>query len=301
MSIINNALPGSSIRLLCLIDRVLRRRSGPISRESLVALCHPEGLAGSDGASKRLPDNLRFWLEEQLWKESDEGISTRFPHDSDKQLPIRVLDIAVEQTRKNGLLGSRTEPFCRAISALLAQPNFSLMAQMDVSKEEEMTSQHASAFINNYLPREMRVNQTNAQAKLIEYGQFLGFTEQSPISANTYVMDPTRAIRPRLKALFSEQKSLPVRVFLANLAEQLPMLDGGSFRLEIEKIMADLGWLAGVVENQISASMSHALERLRLDMTLQFDSRSDDPDSMEMMLPGGNRAISTVTLREDTA
>src|SRR5690554_5508790 len=112
MSIINNAHPGSSIRLLNLIDRVISRREGnPISREELIEICRPESLPGTDTAAKRFEWNLNFWLEEGLWVEEAAGVRMPPGKKGGQALPNRVLSLIIKNNSEADITqGSRTEP-----------------------------------------------------------------------------------------------------------------------------------------------------------------------------------------------
>lgn len=69
MAITNNAAAGSQIRLLCMIDRVLNRRTGQaIPMVDLIELLRPEMLPVSDGARKRLPAEVSFWTKKGCGK-----------------------------------------------------------------------------------------------------------------------------------------------------------------------------------------------------------------------------------------
>ena len=92
MAITNNAAAGSQIRLLCMIDRVLNRRTGQaIPMVDLIELLRPEMLPVSDGARKRLPAEVSFWTKEGLWKNESAGLSQQSPLSSERNLPERAV------------------------------------------------------------------------------------------------------------------------------------------------------------------------------------------------------------------
>jgi hypothetical protein len=102
VAIINNAHPGSQIRLICTIDRVLNRRGGkPILHEDLVELLRPQALPQSDIGAERFRKNLDFWLEEGLWQQTEAGISRHTPLANERNLPSRVLRIITNEPKSH--------------------------------------------------------------------------------------------------------------------------------------------------------------------------------------------------------
>ena len=91
-------------------------------------------------------------------------------------------------------------------------------------------------------------------------------------------MDPTRAIEGILDNL-GLTAGMPIQEFLSQLAEFLPMLDGGAYRQQVEPMISADNWQP-LEKHMISASLSQALLRLELTMQLVFSSRSDDLDAM---------------------
>lgn len=293
MSIINNAHAGSSVRLLNLIDRVLLRREGkPISREELTEVCRPESLPGTDTAAKRFEWNLNFWIEEGLWVEDQSGI--RMPSDfkGGQALSSRVLSLIIDNTSETDITqGSRTEPLLRAICCLLAQDRYTFYGG-EVLKSG--TAGNCADAINSRLPSSMSINISNEASTMLEYGEFLGFLE--PIEGNL-IVDPTRAIEAVLEKVFLDNKELPAQDFLISLGRCLPMLDGGVYREAIESLMMDKGWDKPQFPN-ISASLSHALFRLNLGSRITLEQRSDDVNSIAMVLPEEKRTVSIIKYRE---
>ena len=293
MSIINNAHPGSSVRLLNLIDRVLSRREGkPIPREELIEVCRPETLPGTDTAAKRFEWNLNFWIEEGLWVEDESGIGMPSDFKEGQALSSRVLSLIISNTSGTDITqGSRTEPLLRAICCLLAQDRYTFSGG-EVLKSG--TAGNCAAAINSRLPSSMSINVSNEASTMLEYGEFLGFLE--PID-DYLIVDPTRAVESVLDKIFSENKELSGNEFLLSLGEFLPMLDGGVYREAIESLMLDKGWDKPQFP-QISASLSHALFRLNLGSKITLEQRSDDVNSISLALPKEKRTVSIIKYRE---
>lgn len=68
-----------------------------------------------------------------------------------------------------------------------------------------------------------------------EFGRFLGFLELMP--DGNYVTDPTRAIQYFLPEIFDDTHTLPAKIFMANMAEVMPMMDGGQYRNSVHDVM----------------------------------------------------------------
>ncbi len=78
--------------------------------------------------------------------------------------------------------------------------------------------------VHKWLPGET-IN-SNTEKLVREFGRFLGFLELMP--DGNYVTDPTRAIQYFLPEIFDDTHTLPAKIFMANMAEVMPMMDGAS-------------------------------------------------------------------------
>jgi len=298
MSIINNASPGSQIRLLCLVDRFLiRSRKQTISRQDLIETCRPENLPQTEGARKRFVDNLNFWLVEGLWEEGAEGIVCRDLTTSEQDLPVRVLNLCIKQCAEQSILkGNRIEPFLRTITVLLAQDQLTFQGQQRGAQGLDTPGKIAEA-VNSRLPSDLSINESNEANWLKDWGIFLGFLEPF---AGGVITDPTQAIEPFLAEIFDyKNRALPVRDFITALAEHLPMLDGGSYRQVMEPLLEEGGWQRPL-GNRVSASLSHAILRLEKGLQLILEQPSDDSRSMILRTTEGKeRSVGTVRYREN--
>lgn len=297
MSIINNAHPGSQIRLLCLIDRVLNRRKklSPIARQELLETCRPDNLPKTEGAKKRFEENLDFWLEEGLWNEGETGITVLDTEGSEHNLPHRALSLFIKKhTHQDIRQGNRIEPFLRTITTLLCLDQLSFQGQQRNRLLLENPASIAET-INNRLPSNFSINPSNEANTLKDWGVFLGFLE--PFGGGA-IIDPTRAITPFIPELFIDNDTLPIRDFITTLAVRLPMLDGGKFRQLIEPLLEEKGWQPPL-EHRVSASLSHAILRLEVGHRLILDLPSDDSRSMVLISADGKeRSVGTIRHRE---
>jgi hypothetical protein len=127
------------------------------------------------------------------------------------------------------------------------------------------------------------------------WAPFLGFG-WSAVS-RPLVVDPTQAIRHQLPQVFGEETELTQRQFFDRLADRLPVLDGGTYRLEVEaKFLA--GRWERPAEGVLSESLSAALERLSAAGILELEDRAD-AERKTLTGPAGRqtRTFSHVVLR----
>ncbi|WP_285676578.1 protein DpdG [Halopseudomonas aestusnigri] len=293
MSMVNNAHPGSSLILLNLIDRVLVRRGKPVPRAELLETLRPDLLPRSETGAKRFESNLEFWLEEGLWLQGSEGVILSPLQAGEQSLASRVLELIIKNAVKEPgdaiLDGTRTEPFFRAMTCLLAQRRYTFMGG------ESVNSANAAEAVNSHLPGR-GLNESNELSTFLAYGDFLGFLE--PFGKG-YIVDPTRAIGPYLERIFDGEAVLAVRVFVERLGKCLPLLDGGRYRILLEPYMAD--WQPDA-SHEISAALSHALVRLESLFRLRLEKSSDDSLSMRLLLPSGvQRSVGEIHYRAEVA
>lgn len=300
---INNAHPGSSIALLTLIDRVLRKRAGkPIPREELISLYRPENLPESKEASKRFESNLDFWIEEGLWEIVEDSVVNPDRKAAEENLPARVLGrLAARSSMQAGpplQFNRRTDPCLMALACLLAQdrhaafdPPFPLVAS---STGDSPNAVLVSESNNQFMP-ESTINISNESAQLLAYGRFLGFMEL--YDERSVLMDPGRAMHWFLDMVFEKEKELPAHEFIRRFGLFLPVLDTGAVRILVEKEMAPCGWQPHT-GNRLSASLSLGIHRLRMDRRISLQERSDDPDLLSLVLPSKTELFSVVRKME---
>ena len=116
---------------------------------------------------------------------------------------------------------------------------------------------------------QVRWNAFRAWATLLGFGWEAGSGRVKAV-----VPDPAVAIRDELPEIFGDQQALTQKEFRASLARCLPVLDGGTYRTQMEAALKPT-----VVRRehprQLSASTTRALRRLRELRVLRWDRRSD--------------------------
>ena len=135
--------------------------------------------------------------------------------------------------------------------------------------------------VHKWLPGET-IN-SNTEKLVREFGRFLGFLELMP--DGNYVTDPTRAIQYFLPEIFDDTHTLPAKIFMANMAEVMPMMDGGQYRNSVHDVMQqEKDWIAPEGDN-ICTSTSVALQRLEISRRIILSIHSDDKDALSLHLP----------------
>jgi hypothetical protein len=117
----------------------------------------------------------------------------------------------------------------------------------------------------------VRLMQNDTRRNDLQFsGHFLGFVRQ-PGGGD---IDPTVAVRETLSDCIAPGEEMPAADFVLRLAEALPVLDGGKWRLAVESRL-EPNALPKMSEGQLSTSLSRALINLMLDERLQFENRAD--------------------------
>ncbi|WP_341263315.1 protein DpdG [Morganella morganii] len=208
-----------------------------------------------------------------------------------RPLAHRLLACTIDACRENGVAsGNECEPLWRVLSCLLS------LQQHSLGGLEPLSPTIITNKVHKWLPGET-IN-TNTEKLVREFGRFLGFLELMP--DGNYVTDPTRAIQYFLPEIFDDTRTLPAKIFMANMAEVMPMMDGGQFRNSVHDVMQqEKDWVAPEGDN-ICTSTSVALQRLEISKRIILAIGSDDKDALSLHLPGGKiRQVSQITLRED--
>ena len=101
-------------------------------------------------------------------------------------------------------------------------------------------------------------------------GNFPGFIRQ-PGGGD---VDPTLAVRETLPDCIAAGEEMPAAEFVERLAQRLPVLDGGVYRVAVEAQL-DTHALLPLQQGQLSSSLSRAMFSLQIDQTLQFENKAD--------------------------
>ncbi|AAZ27336.1 protein DpdG [Colwellia psychrerythraea] len=312
MSVINNAHSGSHIPSLIFVDRLLNRNiiksSEFISIKSIISQNSPDSLfidemkdnEGNfkikDNPKKKLPETLQFWIKQGLWDSSTEGIKAFSALSNDFNIHARIVRSVFNKTYDLHT-GSSIEPLIRGMCLFLAIEEITFSGGVFFKHTEIPT---ISA---RYMPERSKDGtrlsmNPDDRRRFAEFGLLLGFMEK--INKDKYVVDPTRLIKIFLYDIFSETSgdSISIHDFIKRLNSQVPIFDGGKYRVEIEALMQSkkIDWLPSP-SHTLSKSLSHALYRLNLENHIYLDRLSDSLDAVSLPLPNGEtRTVSHIRI-----
>lgn len=280
MSIINNAHGGSQYAVLsAFYQTVINSPKQQITRDRLMKLCRPENLTQQDNARSKASLELKAWLDLQLFIEQESTISLNCDFFTSEKIPLHQAVRRCLLAPYNNLdLGARDQ---RAVDLTVL---VCLFLTSDVYQQASISSSTIPELVGRYLPG-FRIN-SNETVVVPGYASWLGFFEQ--INSNAYVIDPTRAIREELPTVFTVGEQLPISKALSYLSQSLPVLDGGSYRNQIEEQLKSNGWVSPP-GNQLSTSLSRAFLRLQMSGQIKLEQLSDSAD--EVSLSGRNGEI----------
>ncbi len=99
---------------------------------------------------------------------------------------------------------------------------------------------------------------------------YLGFAR----GGSSVIIDPTLALRESLDEVFGTEHTLAANLFVDRVAEVLPVLDGGSYRKQIEDLLKGSNWTR-IPADTLSTSLSRAIRRLGHEGEIATEQRSD--------------------------
>lgn len=269
--IINHPSDGLCPQLIVLARVIAHLKE--VTRDDLIILCNTgqverEGLSGA----------LNRWTSLGLFSEDagiiriGESFKTKRGQSLDEwtdQLPLMCRGLALKPENCQPLFGDKpgiSADFVRGISWLLAQDIFSFPTAW-TSKDHDDVEHMESAQMTG----EKIVQNDVRWGGLRFWARYLGFATGE---GRKFFIDPTAAIRNVLPQIFGKSTSMPAEGFLAELADRLPVLDGGAYRLEVENNLEKNEWRAPSARH-LSISLSFALRRLKLDQQIELESKAD--------------------------
>lgn len=274
MSLLNRPSDGIYPVLIALFKLL---EKGSLPKEQLLALCAPP--AHCTGSTDHAGNTLNTWLSFGLFERKKDdviGIHSDIPLKERKSTNLRRLARKIVLNKENNqdlwaTEKSRAADFTRTLCWFLAQDAWTT----EVTGWDRVERQ-----IRAQLPDGVDILRNDARwPGFKEWAEYLGFGWRSHVSKGTNA-DPTEAVRAALPEVFGKQKSLSPDDFVGRLAEQLPVLDRGAYRLEIEKILNstdDADSWRSPSEGQLSSSLSRALLRLSEERSLILELKADSP------------------------
>lgn len=284
MTVLNQASDGQVNTLITLVRASVR--FGPRSRGDLLAMC------GGDleiVEKSKLNGSFLRWVELGLFETVDDLTALREPYRSrlgsdvskvEALLPAVAREIALlpeNNARFWEQESSRSADLSRGLSWMLAQDVYTL----DTSNHAAIQALEAVQVKD---PQKRMLQNDTRYNTLKSWMTYLGFGREGPL----FVVDPTEALRGALDDVFDSAAPLPARAFLAKIADVLPVLDTGLYRVRIEETLKDSTWEPSA-EGVLSTSLSRAIERLVDAGELEFEQRDDNEEGLQMTGFGGRR------------
>jgi hypothetical protein len=296
MSLLNLASDGLP-NILVTLAATLQRARKPLTRADLIARVAPEGVASEDGKMAR--QTLNRWLELGLFEEYGETIRLAQSLESVVNDEVALLQAVREAARccalsedNNPDLWAHREAkaadLTRSLAWLLAQDVYRFSFGDIEALEAAQIADTDSRLMRN----------DTRQNGLKYWSHFLGFVRQ-PGGGE---IDPSCAIRESLGRCIADGEGMPAVDFIRNLADELPVLDGGRWRLAVEDRLERQA-LPVLTEGQLSTALSRALIQFIMEGSLIFENRADVGRSIVLTGRDGLRPdyrFSWVRLRKPT-
>lgn len=277
MTILN--LAGDGLHSQVIVLAAVAAQHGSIKREDLISVCAVPGEDGSEGDNGRLRAVLARWLELGLFAEDEGGIRLQVEGDRSAsiddltdRLPAVCRRMVLQDQHCLPLWGNGDNPtekgvgrasdFARGLAWALAQDIYNLpegASDIEALEGPQVTE-----------PRRVFQNGTRWPG-LRAWARYLGFATGY---GGDFLFDPTEAVRGELADIFREGDTLAAEAFLDELGARLPVLDGGSYRKEVESNLRPDTWRKPD-PGHLSMSLSMALRRLELNGTIVLDKKAD--------------------------
>lgn len=287
MSLLNRANDGNHSVLVTIVKLLLSEKK-QLNRDNIVNMCAP----GEVGDPAKVRQTINRWIELGLIQEKGDRVllheDVRKEERSIECLPDLARRLVLRRENNSDLWATEdahASDFTRAISWLLAQDVWKISADRwdDIQSLTQQQIGNGSTIIQN----DVRWQGLKAWAK------YLGFAWNPAAPRSAIVIEPTRAIRVAIPKVFGRRKSLEAAEFLKGLASEIPVIDGGFYRTEVEERLGERdgrGAWSPPPNKQISTSLSQSILRLTLDGTLVGDNKADSDEAIRVTLTGRNQS-----------
>jgi hypothetical protein len=284
MSLLNLTSDGLP-NILVVVYSILATSKAKWTRDALIAHIAPEQVVKD---TRLVRTTVNRWVELGLLK-LDSGTETL----SLAEKPDIVMDteygvvravrmaarrVAFSQANNRDLWAteeSRAADLSRSIAWLLAQDVYRTGSQnLFTLANEQIAGADAVIMQNEARATGLKV-----------WAHFLGFVRHF----GNMDVDPTVAITDVLDQCIAPDEEMPAKQFVDALAHALPVLDGGLYRRAVEQRLSAAA-LPVLLPDQISMSLSRALQCLRTNQMLQFSNRADVGSSIVLTGRNGPRS-----------
>ena len=274
--------------VLVAIFKLLQTEKKRLTTENVHNLCAP----GEVGDKAKVRQTINAWLALGMLQEVDERITIHEDVRKDEcaidALPhLPGTNLVRRTTQICGRRRMQFAEFVRGICWALAQDAWTV--SMDSWDEIQTLIQQQLGTGSNEIFQN-GVNWRGFKA----WAVYLGFAWCSTKSSSGIIVDPTQAVRSILPGVFGRRKSLEAAEFLKAISSEIPVLDGGVYRVEVESRLrkesdGPLVW-SPPPNNQISTSLSQSILRLIAEGTLVGDNKADSDEAIRITLTGRNQS-----------
>ena len=274
MSLLNRPSDGIYPVLIAIFQLLLSRKS--LAKDQLLKLCAPPEACSQDHAN----NTLNTWTSLGLFDVKPDGTVTIHPDIlGSERKPENLRKITrrlVLDPKNNADLwakeDSRSADFTLGLSWFLAQDAWTT----------ELGGWNQAEELSIYqMPSGKSVFQNDTRwPGFKDWASYLGFG-CNPRFSQGITPDPTEAIRDVLPSVFGKQKILPAKDFIRQLGIELPVLDGGDYRNQVEGLLLsrkDQHSWKSLPEGHLSTSLTRALIRLHEEGVLRHNLKADKKD-----------------------
>ncbi|MBL1265486.1 protein DpdG [Candidatus Methylomicrobium oryzae] len=304
MSILNRESDGLYSILLTLVTALIREKE--ISRDDLISTWGriPPQEDGKDRLS-RLRGTLNRWIALGLFVEDEKYVSLAFdPKKGESvesylvRIPAICRELAFRSEHGNPLwpegdkvteedLGV-TADLCRGLAWCLCQDIYTLPTSWDRGVNDLIKYQ--------VVPGRAIIQNNTRWNGLADWARFLGFAVDTRAGI---FFDPTTAVRSELDSFMKCGVQIPAEEFASQLAFRLPVLDTGSYRVEVERALRPEAW-SEPPTGSLSTALSFALRRLQKQNVIDLRTLSDANSKLTLTRQGGRvwDSFTHVSLKE---
>ncbi|WP_199437267.1 protein DpdG [Vibrio owensii] len=269
MPITNNDAGGSQFEVLTVLRNVLEsNRRKPMTEDVIVSWCRPETLTTVEGARKKVGKEINAWKELGLLSQTESGLVLNSDYFKDADVPTSTGTRRCLLAEENNLDLDARDQRAVDLTKLVC-----MILSLDVYRHPVIRSNKLEDIVDTYLS-DFRIN-SNETTIVPNYMHWLGYAAR--IGNGSYIIDPTVAIKEELLApdnSIEKNKQLTIEDFLKLLAKRLPVIDGGAYRVHIEKCINSKNW-SKPSDGELSTSLSRALLRLHHSGMIRLQKLSD--------------------------
>jgi hypothetical protein len=291
MSLLNRPSDGIYPVLIAIFQLLLSRKS--LAKEQLLKLCAPPEACSQDHAN----NTLNTWTSLGLFDVKTDGTITIHPDIlGSERKPENLCKITrrlVLDPKNNADLwakaDSRSADFTLALSWFMAQDAWTT----------ELGGWNQAEELSLYqMPSGKPVFQNDTRwPGFKDWASYFGFG-CNPRFSQGITPDPTEAIRDVLPLVFGKQKLLPAKDFIRQLGIELPVLDGGDYRSQVEALLLsrnDQHSWKSLPEGHLSTSLTRALMRLHEDGILRYSLKADSIHRVKLTGRRGNQILNDIS------